>query len=187
LQGEQGPQGEAGPQGATGPQGPKGDQGDRGPTGESLLCFSTDQTIGNTGKYVGLGQQDGSHLGASVVTPLDNAQVTAFIVKTYMGPSGGSVSGQAAVFHDDPNGDIDGEQLTNWCPINRDPNEDVVVAICRLRDFYGDFLNGCATNATSTGCSIGNEDGLSVFIETDGGSFQGGSACILISGDSPSM
>ncbi len=66
--GQVGPQGEPGPTGPTGPDGMKGDKGDTG-QGTSLLCFATDQTIGQDGKYIGLGQQDEFHHRASVVIP----------------------------------------------------------------------------------------------------------------------
>ncbi len=175
-QGKDGATGATGDTGATGPAGPTGATGPQG-KGESLLCFSTDQTV--SGKYVGLGQQAGDHLTASVVIPVIGAQVVAFIVKAYQG--GGTTGGQAAIFHDDGADplNIDGQQLTNWCTL---PADDPVT-ICNLGDQYPSLDAACINNPEGNECQFDDFDGLTMYIEADNGSFAGASGCALITGE----
>ena len=186
--GDQGPQGKIGPQGLQGPQGkagPKGDTGDQGPQGKvgpqgqkgdpgddgigsNLMCFSTDQTIGTSGKYMGLGQQAGSHDSVGVISPfLAGAEVVTLVVKAAQGNS--PRSGSAVLFHDAAGGAQGGEPLgtapNNQCILSNTP----VKSICKI------------TFATNNALEL--FDSLSVFIKTDAGSFEGGSACILIDPD----
>ncbi|WP_223579283.1 DUF7467 domain-containing protein [Kangiella taiwanensis] len=186
--GDQGPQGKTGPQGLQGPQGkagPKGDAGDQGPQGKvgpqgqkgdpgddgigtNLMCFSTDQTIGTSGKYMGLGQQAGSHDSVGVISPfLAGAEVVTLVVKAAQGNS--PRSGSAVLFHDAAGGAQGGEPLgtapNNQCILSNTP----VKSICKI------------TFATNNALEL--FDSLSVFIKTDAGSFEGGSACILIDPD----
>ncbi|MBD3654003.1 collagen-like protein [Kangiella sp.] len=158
-QGPQGPQGEkgdTGDTGATGPMGPQGPQGEQGPAGggSNLLCFATDQTIGSQGKYMGLGQQGGSHQEVAVITPFEaGAFIKRFVIKAAQGNN--PVSGVATIYHDDgPLGTCD--------LVANDPDD--VKSVC------SGITNGV----------LGEFDSLSVFVKTDNGSFNGATACLLI-------
>lgn len=168
--GATGPQGDTGPQGltglkgdtgangATGTQGETGPQGVTGDSGRRLLCFSTDQTIGTSGKYMGLGQQGGSHDGVSVITPFAAGSIVSkFIVKAAQGNQ--ARTGQAQVFHDNPNS-VNGMALSGVCDLPGTPGK----SVCSMS------LNGLLTD----------QDSLSIFIKADNGSFVSASACVLI-------
>ena len=161
-QGPQGEKGDTGETGATGPMGPQGPQGEKGDTGDTgpagggsnLLCFATDQTIGTQGKYMGLGQQGGSHQEVAVITPFEaGAFIKRFVIKGSQGNN--PVSGSATVYHD--NGPLGSCDL-----IANDP--DAVKSVC------SGITNGV----------LGEFDSLSVFVKTNGGSFTGATACLLI-------
>ncbi len=173
--GAQGPQGKVGSPGDTGAQGVQGKlgiqgvqgkigpQGPEGPGGveTNVMCFGTDQTIGTQGKYMGLGQQSGDHDTVGVISPfVVGAQVLRFVVKVSQGNT--ARSGDAQLFHDALV--AGGQPLGPPCPINGTP---------------GDFRTTCEININSAN-ELALLDSLSVFISTDGGSFEGGSACILI-------
>ncbi|MBE9548040.1 MAG: collagen-like protein, partial [Proteobacteria bacterium] len=165
LTGEQGVQGKLGDTGAQGVQGKIGPQGETGGDGTSLLCFSTDQTIGTQGKYMGLGQQGGSHDEVSVITPFPAGYViTKFIVKVSQGNI--PVNGEAWLLHDDHvNESRDGHQISDICPLTKnDPGP--FASVCKLD---GPFYE-----------SLQVWDSLSVFVKTDGGNFTGATACVLI-------
>ncbi|MDX1554851.1 MAG: hypothetical protein R3212_02380 [Xanthomonadales bacterium] len=166
--GPQGPQGKQGNTGATGPQGPQGKQGPPGQdggTGSNLLCFATDQTIGTSGKFIGIGQQAGDFDSVSVVLPFASGNVTTFVAKAAQGNS--PRSGTARLFHEDPNSE--NIEMIAECDLPATPIDSV-----------------CFDNS---GAAVGNvqadPDSLALFIETDGGSFEGGSACVLISNPQP--
>ncbi|ACV26582.1 collagen-like protein [Kangiella koreensis] len=161
-QGPQGEKGDTGDTGATGPMGPQGPQGEKGDTGDTgpagggsnLLCFATDQTIGTQGKYMGLGQQGGSHQEVAVITPFEaGAFIKRFVIKAAQGNN--PVSGIATVYHD--NGPLGTCNL-----VANDP--DAAKSVC------SGITNGV----------LGEFDSLSVFVKTDGGSFNGATACLLI-------
>ena len=178
-QGNQGPQGKAGAKGDTGDQGPqgkvgpKGDKGDKGDAGDdgigsNLMCFSTDQTIGTQGKFMGLGQQAGDHDSVGVISPFAaGAEVLTLVVKAAQGNNANS--GVAVLYHDAPGGAQGGEPVgtapNNQCVLSDTP----VKSVCKI--------------TFSTNNALELFDSLSVFIQTDGGSFEGGSACILIDPD----
>jgi hypothetical protein len=153
--------------GATGPAGPTGPQGatGEGGVGSNLLCFATDQTIGTQGKYMGLGQQGGSHDEVGVITPfLAGSNVVAFVVKASQGNNPNS--GVATVFHDDPTTDA-GQPISVPCYITPESQSESTT-VCDLvnpSDFVEPMLEF---------------DSLSVFIQTDGGNFEGATACVLI-------
>ncbi|MHC9510407.1 DUF7467 domain-containing protein [Kangiella sp. M94] len=158
-QGPQGEKGDTGDTGATGPAGPQGPQGETGPAGggSNLLCFATDQTIGSQGKYMGLGQQGGSHQEVAVITPFEaGAFIKRFVIKAAQGNN--PVSGVATVHHDD--GPIGTCNL-----VANDP--DGIKSVC------SGITNGV----------LGEFDSLSVFVKTDSGSFNGATACLLIETD----
>ncbi|AKE51988.1 collagen-like protein [Kangiella geojedonensis] len=178
-QGNQGPQGKAGAKGDTGDQGPqgkvgpKGDKGDKGDAGDdgigsNLMCFSTDQTIGTQGKFMGLGQQAGDHDSVGVISPFAaGAEVLTLVVKAAQGNNANS--GVAVLYHDASGGAQGGEPVgtapNNQCVLSDTP----VKSVCKI--------------TFSTNNALELFDSLSVFIQTDGGSFEGGSACILIDPD----
>ena len=85
--------------------------------------------------------------------------VDAFIVKASQGNS--DTSGQAWVYHDSDPFTEEGEILSPECTLNQDPD----VTICFQQGF---------------GAVLRNLDSLSVFIETNGGNFEGATACVLI-------
>ncbi|NVK21710.1 MAG: collagen-like protein, partial [Kangiellaceae bacterium] len=173
LTGPQGPQGEAGPQGDVGPMGPAGPQGPAGAdgadgTGTNLMCFSTDQTIGSQGKYMGLGQQAGEHDSVGVISPFAaGAEVLTLVVKAAQGNNPNS--GIAILYHDNPGGQGGvpvGNSPSNQCVLD----DTAVKSVCKV--------------TFDTNNDLVEFDSLSVFIRTtDGGSFEGGSACILIDPD----
>ena len=158
-QGPQGVKGDTGDTGATGPAGPQGPQGETGPAGggSNLLCFATDQTIGTQGKFMGLGQQGGSHQEVAVITPFEaGAFIKRFVIKAAQGNN--PVSGIATVYHDDG-------PLGTCNLVANDP--DAAKSVC------SGITNGV----------LGEFDSLSVFVKTDGGSFNGATACLLIETD----
>ena len=158
-----GPQGPEGPQGATGAKGDTGDQGPAG-SGPQLLCFATDQTIGTGGKFMGIGQQAGDFDSVSVILPYESGTVTSFIVKGAQGNS--PRSGTARLFHEDPNSESP-EQLGGDCLLPATP----VDTVCFDNAIMGEI-----------GSQGGDDfDSLAVHIETNSGSFEGASACVLIS------
>ena len=168
--GAAGPQGPAGETGATGLQGPAGETGPVGPqgptggTGASLLCFSTDQTIGAQGKFMGLGTQGGDHTSVSVILPAfyGAGTVSDFTVKVAQGNT--ALDGEAWVIHD--NGIADGEPVTEVCPIVADPADAGRSTVC--------------DSAAPLGIALDTNDSLSVYVKTNGGSFAGASACVLV-------
>ena len=168
--GATGPQGPAGETGAAGPQGPAGETGPVGPqgptggTGASLLCFSTDQTIGAQGKFMGLGTQGGDHTSVSVILPAfyGAGTVSDFTVKVAQGNT--ALDGEAWVVHD--NGIADGEPVTEVCPIVADPADAGRSTVC--------------DSAAPLGIALDTNDSLSVYVKTNGGSFAGASACVLV-------
>ncbi len=163
--GAQGPQGKVGDTGAQGPQGKKGDKGDPGSDGigSNLMCFSTDQTIGTSGKFMGLGQQAGEHDSVGVISPFAaGAEVITLVVKAAQGNQ--ARSGSAQLFHDASGGGQGGEALGGLCTLP----PTAVKSVCQVN-----IIGGVLTQF----------DSLSVFIEADSGSFEGGSACILIDPD----
>jgi hypothetical protein len=130
------------------------------------MCFGTDQTIGNTGKYMGLGQQSGEHDTVGVISPFGgNAQVLKLVVKVAQGNS--PRDGEAQLYHDNTdNNDPDqdkGSPLSPICELTASPSK----STCAV-DFVG--------NLTPV-------DSLSVFVKTDTGSFEGATACVLIDPD----
>jgi hypothetical protein len=109
---------------------------------------------------MGLGQQGGSHAEVSVIVPFGAGTVVdTFIVKASQGNS--DTTGQARVIHDSVPFSEEGEPLSDWCDLPLTPD----VTIC-----FDDGVGG----------SLINLDSLSVFIETDGGNFEGATACVLI-------
>ncbi|NVJ66635.1 MAG: hypothetical protein HWE16_09100 [Gammaproteobacteria bacterium] len=176
-QGDQGPQGKPGADGAdgadgaTGPQGPQGPQGKQGPAGTpgeggigtNLLCFGTDQTIGTTGKYMGLGQQSGEHATVGVISPFGaDAEVVKLVVKVSQGNT--ARSGDAQLFHDGPT-DL-GLPLGPNCALDATPGESTTTCMVPINAGALTLL-----------------DSLSVYVQTDGGSFEGATACVLIDPD----
>ena len=171
--GATGPQGPTGAAGATGPMGPAGPTGATGAPGEdgaegvgtNLLCFSTDQTIGTSGKYMGLGQQGGTHDEVGVITPFEaGSAILTFIVKVSQGNT--ARPGSAQVFHDNPD-DPNGSPLSEVCNIVPNPGESR--SVCVLQAGLGDIFDPLVLF-----------DSLSVFVQTDGGSYEGSTACVLI-------
>ncbi|WP_223669086.1 DUF7467 domain-containing protein [Kangiella shandongensis] len=165
--GDTGDTGAQGPQGKVGPQGEKGDPGDDG-IGSNLMCFGTDQTIGTQGKFMGLGQQSGTHDSVGVISPFAaDAEVLTLVVKAAQGNN--PASGFAVLYHDAAGGAQGGEQVgsapNNQCILN----DTAVKSVCKI--------------TFSTNNSLELFDSLSVFIKTDGGNFEGGSACVLIDPD----
>jgi hypothetical protein len=170
AQGAQGKQGEAGaqgPQGKVGAQGPQGKQGPAGEDGEdstgTFLCFSTDQTIGNQGKTVGLGTQDNLHSKVSIVLPLA-VIVESFTVKAGQGNT--PKDGDAQLFKDGATSA--GQLVTN--------------DVCELNSSPSDIATTCTVNITDpcTNAALSAGDSLSVFIKTDSGNFEGMSACAVV-------
>ena len=132
------------------------------------MCFSTDQTIGTSGKYMGLGQQAGEHDSVGVISPFAaGAEVLTLVVKAAQGNS--PRSGMAVLYHDAAGGAQGGE------PVGIAPENECVLNATEVKSV-------CSITF-STNNSLELFDSLSVFIETDGGSFEGGSACILIDPD----
>ncbi len=158
-QGVQGKLGDTGDQGVQGKIGPQGEQGERGP-GTNLLCFATDQTIGNQGKYMGLGQQAGEHDSVGVISPFSGAaQVLTLVVKVAQGNS--PRDGVANLFHDGPTDE--GLVLSPDCELLAEASS----SNCKV-NFVGD---------------LDELDSLSVFVKPDSGSFEGATACVLIDPD----
>ncbi|MBL4881387.1 MAG: collagen-like protein, partial [Oleispira sp.] len=193
AKGDQGVQGKLGDTGAQGVQGKLGDTGPRGiqglagqdgsdgidgvgtqgepgtnavdGVGTNLMCFSTDQTIGTSGKHMGLGTQAGDHDSVGVISPFGaDAEVITLVVKAAIGKT--ARSGVARLFHDAPGGVKGGEMLGEDC-------------VLELNSFKSTCL---ITLDVGTG-GLGFLDSLSVFIKADSGSFEGGSACVLIDPD----
>jgi len=136
------------------------------------LCFSTDQTVGTGGKWIGLGQQSGNHLSASIVTPFPvGSRVVSFVAKATQGNN--PVSGTATLYRDGPT--PNGQPLSLECPITPSGPDDLTT-ICRDGDVAAFFEPG----EGGIDGAIGLADGLSVFFQTDGGSWAGTTACILI-------
>jgi hypothetical protein len=166
--GTQGVQGKLGDTGETGLQGPQGKQGDAGAPGaggigSNLMCFGTDQTIGTSGKHMGLGQQAGDHDSVGVISPFGaDAQVLVLVVKAAQGNQ--ARSGEAQLFHDAPGNAQGGVSLGGICTLNPTATK----SVCKVTIAGGDLVEF---------------DSLSVFIKADGGSFEGGSACVLIDPD----
>jgi len=194
-QGPQGPQGKLGPAGADGedgadstvpgPQGPQGKlgpQGDPGPAGDpgegiggigsGIMCFSTDQTLGTNGKYMGLGTQSGEHTTVSVISPFnaaDDSTVVRFACKVSQGQ--GAEHGICELYHDAPDGDIKGELITS----------------CTLTPSSSDAKSTVCTNEFSgESFQLNPNDSLSVKIyTTSSGNFTGGSACVALTHGAP--
>ena len=162
--GAPGDPGEQGIQGKIGPEGPQGETGDGIET--NLMCFATDQTIGTQGKFMGLGQQSGDHDSVGVISPfLNGSDVLRFVVKVSQGNT--ARSGEAQLFHDDVV--AGGQTLGPVCVITP-----VVPGV------GGDFRTTCEIDIDPTVAVLALLDSLSVFVNTDGGSFEGASACVLI-------
>ncbi|MCK4842187.1 MAG: collagen-like protein, partial [Methylococcales bacterium] len=167
-QGVQGKIGLTGDTGSQGVQGKKGDQGEPGPIGQPapietsvFLALATDQTIGTTGKYIGLGSQAGDHDRVSVVIPSDaGATVTMFVAKVSQGNT--ARFGDAFLYKDGPTG---AGTLIGACSI--DPDVGDPVTTCMIMVFGDEKI-------------LDEKDSLSCFIKTDGGSFEAGSCSILI-------
>ena len=160
--GAQGPQGKIGVDGVQGVQGkigPKGDPGDSAPLQTTVfLALATDQTIGTTGKYIGLGSQAGSHDQVSIVVPAGaGATVTTFVAKVSQGNT--ARFGDAELYQDGP---TDNGTLIGTCALDPDPD---------------DAVTRCMMMLTAV---LVEKDSLSCFIRTDGGSFEGGSCSVLI-------
>ena len=162
--GDTGDRGEQGIQGKIGPEGPQGETGDGIET--NLMCFATDQTIGTQGKFMGLGQQSGDHDSVGVISPfLNGSDVLRFVVKVSQGNT--ARSGEAQLFHDDVV--AAGQTLGPVCVITP-----VVPGV------GGDFRTTCEIDIDPTVAVLALLDSLSIFVNTDGGSFEGASACVLI-------
>jgi hypothetical protein len=184
AQGVQGKLGDTGPQGIQGAQGIQGVQGKIGDSGadgvgtqgepgadavdgvgSNLMCFSTDQTIGTSGKYMGLGTQAGNHDSVGVISPFGaDAEVITLVVKAAIGNT--ARSGIAQLYHDAAGGAQGGEALGGICTLDLS----TVKSTCQV------------TLAIGAG-ELDLLDSLSVFIKADSGSFEGGSACVLIDPD----
>ncbi len=124
------------------------------------MCFATDQTIGNQGKYMGLGQQSGEHDTVGVISPFSGAaQVLTLVVKVSQGNS--PRDGVANLFHDGPTDE--GEILSPDCVLAAAPSK--------------------STCTVNIGGALTVLDSLSVFIKPDSGSFEGATACVLIDPD----
>jgi hypothetical protein len=130
-----------------------------------MVCFSTDQTVGSQGKYIGLGQQGDNHDKVSVILPLSTpAKVNTFIIKVAQGSTAGA--GDAWVYHDSASSDK-GSIVSTLCKIlPGSPNEAFTKCIL-----------SSPLNFTSP---LGIYDSISVFVKTDSGNFQGVSACVQI-------
>ncbi len=208
AQGEQGKLGSQGEQGKIGPEGPKGDTGEAGP-GENLLCFSTDQTIGTQGKYMGLGQQGGDHDSVSVVIPFGaGSLVNRIVVKVSQGNT--ARDGTAWLYHDEhalaEASDL-GHRYSQECVLvggvgaGGVANDNASVCITKPRLYTGgDYTDAgeCPSydrtldawqNPTWGDCTAPGVwepepltafDSLSVKQVTGGGSFEGSTACTLI-------
>ena len=165
AQGVQGVQGKKGDTGddsiVPGPQGVQGKKGDTGADGSdgigtNIMCFAGDQTVSTGGKFTGLGQQAGDHDSVGVISPFDaGALVVKLVAKAAQGGSGGN-SG-IAVLHNDAG------PLSSECVLLGDPTSST-----------------CSIPVTGTLTEL---DSLSIFFKTDGGSWAGVSACILVDPD----
>ena len=96
-----------------------------------------------------------------MIVPFASGTVTTLVVKASQG--GGTSSGQAWLYHDAVPFDEDGAVASNPCTLAGTPN----TSVC--------FIDGLDVNL-----SLLFLDSLSVFVKTDGGSFEGASACVLI-------
>jgi hypothetical protein len=192
-QGDQGPQGKIGAAGPQGIQGKKGDQGDQGPQGKigpagpqgepglppagvgigsGLICFSTDQTIGTTGKYMGLGNQAGSHDLVSVVVPFadeDDSTVVNLTVKVSQGTN--ERSGFAQLFHDGP--------TDAGLPITPDEGQPGACTLTPDPDPVDESTTKCMVTL-DPGVILAEKDSLSVFVKADNGNFEAATACVVL-------
>ena len=164
--GAQGGQGVQGKVGNTGPQGPTGATGTSAPLQTTVfLALATDQTIGTTGKYIGLGSQAGSHDNVSIVVPAGaGAEVTLFVAKVSQGNT--ARFGDAEIFKDGP---TDSGTLIGGCALDPATTDEDVTRCMVMFDAEFDPLSILVL-----------KDSLSCFIRTDGGSFTGGSCSVLI-------
>ena len=112
-----------------------------------------------------MGQQGGTHDEVAVVTPFEpGAEVIAAVIKASQGNN--PVDGTAWIYHDEHDGA--GTQLGH-----------IIAGPCSLvGGIPDDFASVC--EATSSGEPLGVWDGLSLFVNTTGGSFTGATACVLI-------
>ena len=113
---------------------------------------------------MGLGTQGGDHTSVSVILPAfyGAGTVSDFTVKVAQGNT--ALDGEAWVIHD--NGVADGEPVTTVCPILADPADAGRSTVC--------------DSAEPLGIALNTNDSLSVFVKTNGGSFAGASACVLV-------
>ena len=93
------------------------------------------------------------------------AEVLTLVVKV---SQGNPTSGVAYLYHDDPLGSDDGERLN--------PDDPCVLAALPVQSV-------CQVNFSVGDAVLTALDSLSVFIKTDGGNFEGASACVLIDPD----
>ena len=172
------------------------------------MCFTTDQTIGTQGKYMGLGQQGGDHDSVSVVMPFGaGSLVSRIVVKVSQGNT--ARDGTAWLYHDDHLGNgvptDEGHRYTLPCNlvggIGAGGIGDVFASVCLTtpRLYLGgdpgagecpDYDLGddawinpnwgdCGTSGYSAE-PMSAFDSLSIFQTTAGGSFEGSTACVLI-------
>ena len=113
---------------------------------------------------MGLGTQGGDHTSVSVILPAfyGAGRVSDFTVKVAQGNT--ALDGEAWVVHD--NGIADGEPATEVCSIIAEPTDAGKSTVC--------------DNAAPLDIELNTNDSLSVFVKTDGGSFSGASACVLV-------
>ena len=181
-QGDQGVQGKigvTGDQGVQGKIGPKGETGEPGGPGEppagvgigsGLLCFSTDQTIGTQGKYMGLGNQAGTHDGVSVILPFAVGESRVYKLAVKVSKGNNPRSGTAQLFKDDPLSDA-GQPIVSE------------QGLCRLDGVPGRRTTTCMLMYENE--VLGDKDSLSVFVQTDSGSFEAATACVVLESTTP--
>ena len=163
--------------------------------GDSIICVGTDQTLGTQGKYMGVGQQAGEHDTVAVVIPFPpGASVVGFSVKV---PQGNSIDdGFAVLYHDWPDGVVHpenkpwlGELLTEkeQCVLGPTPRAstcNVVIPDPNNRDLDvpppSDADAAVGQQSALPSAFLDHFDSVSIFVNTTGGSFAGGSACIVL-------
>ena len=114
---------------------------------------------------MGLGQQAGDHSSVGVISPFAaDAEVITLVVKVSQGNT--PRDGDAQLYHDGPTDD--GLPLDGLCELNSLPS---------------DLTTTCVIDFTPGDGELELLDSLSVFVETDGGSVEGATACVLIDPD----
>jgi hypothetical protein len=114
---------------------------------------------------MGLGQQAGEHDTVSVILPfVEDVVIQRFVIKVSQGNT--ARDGTAWVYKDDPTTD----------------KGQIAIGPCNIVGQVGDSTTVCAVDGPSAPVHSGDldSDSLSVFVNTAGGSFEGASACVLV-------